>query len=543
MKPTRRGFLKVSGVLAAGAGISVLPWDGFRSLAGFETAAAAAPAPQAYPAPLSPLAVPAAAAGPAGAGAGVLAALNRAAFGPRPGDLAAVQQIGVDNWIDQQLAPETIDDSAAQRKLTELPTLTMNMAQLFDGYGRKAKPGPARVVYELSSATLLRAVYSERQLLETLVDFWSNHFNIYIHKDQCVWLKTLDDRDVVRKHALGNFHDLLLASAQSPAMLDFLDNRYNVKAAPNENYAREVMELHTLGVDGGYTQQDVEEVARCLTGWTMRVPGNPAAMRQVQNRPLPAPGFFFNARQHDNGSKQVLGTAIPAGGGIKDGLQVFDLLAHHPSTARFVATRLTRRFLADDPPGALVDAAAATFTRTGGDIRQTLGTLLHSDEFKGSFGKKARRPLEFVAAALRGLGADSDGGLPILNALNNMGQLPFNWQAPDGYPDTSAAWINTNGLLNRWNFALALATNKIKGTHVDLQATPNASMALTAAGLVDFWAGRLLGRPLAPADRAGLTAFVGAGRPADFELSARMLEVRVPELVALLMASPYFQQR
>ena len=230
--------------------------------------------------------------------------LSRASFGPKPGQVEQVRRIGIDQWIEQQLHPETIDDNALERMLAGLPTLTMAIPQLVEQYQPKSKPGPRQVVFELQKAALLRAIHSERQLLEVMVDFWTNHFNIFIQKDQCKLLKTIDDREVVRKHALGHFQDLLTASAQSPAMLDYLDNRSNVKGVPNENYARELLELHTLGVDGGYTQEDVLEVARCLTGWTYRLRGAD-------------PGFVFDRTKLDMGAKMVLGVSIPANGGIK----------------------------------------------------------------------------------------------------------------------------------------------------------------------------------------------------------------------------------
>lgn len=323
-----------------------------------------------------------------GEGNPIITTLNRVAFGPRPGDFERVQAIGIDAYIEEQLSPDTIDDSALDQRLDKMyPTLKMSAVELYQNYSQPApgapqsSPGPRQVIQELQEATILRAIFSRCQLRETLVDYWSNHFSMFIGKDAVKWLKTVDDREVIRKYAFGKFGDLLLASAQSPAMLVYLDNHLNVKGGPNENYAREIMELHTLGVDGGYTQKDVQELARVLTGWTMR---NPRRNLLGSMDYTDAGKFEFNAKQHDDKSKTVLGVTLPGNGGINEGLKMIDVLANHPSTARFVTKRLLMRYVSDTPPDALWQRAAQTFTQTKGDIRAVLSVILHSDEFKNS---------------------------------------------------------------------------------------------------------------------------------------------------------------
>ncbi len=334
----------------------------------------------------------------------VVTALNRVSFGPRPGDFERVQQIGVDAYIEEQLHPEAIDDSAVEQRIATLyPTLAMSSGDLIQNYPQQPRPvvqkmskldrlelllsglglnpvmtaNPAEVVNQLQEATMMRAVYSQRQLEQVLVDFWSDHFNIYAYKNDDRWLKTVDDRGVIRQYAFGKFKDLLQASASSPAMIEYLDNRENVKGNANENYARETMELHTLSVDGGYTQKDVQELARAFTGWTIQGPKRVDAFGGMDYSN--AGTFFFDPKKHDDGTKQILGVNLPANGGMDDALKIIDVLARHPSTAQFISTKLVRRFVADDPPAALVQRAAQTFTQSDGDIRAVLSMILHSD--------------------------------------------------------------------------------------------------------------------------------------------------------------------
>ena len=399
-------------------------------------------------------------------------------------------------------------------------------------YQQNGLERPQRIVAELQASRILRAVYSERQLQEVMVDFWTNHFNVFANKGADRWLLPAYDRDTIRPNALGKFSQLLLATAQSPAMLFYLDNFQSVSpdanrnvgpmrrllnpevmpqrpgrrqerlelrqqrlgALPqassqqqqqpkqqqrarrgiNENYARELMELHTLGVDGGYTQKDVQEVARCFTGWTIFQPrGGAAAVNALMNGEAArrnAGTFFFNARVHDDGEKIVLGHKIPAGGGIKDGLTLLDILAHHPSTAKFIATKLVHHFVSDTPPPALVDRVAAAFTRSDGDIRETLKAIFFSNEFNSpeAYRAKIKRPFELVVSAIRSLGADTNGGPGTHQWIARMGEPLYGFQTPNGYSDAAENWVNTGALLERMNFGLALAGNRIPGTRVDL---------------------------------------------------------------------------
>lgn len=329
------------------------------------------------------------------------------------------------------------------------------------------------VVGELQQAKLLRALYSERKLQEVMTDFWFNHFNIYLNKDADQYLVTAYERDVIRAHALGKFKDLLVATAQSPAMLFYLDNWLSMgpkspaavaankgkpgQAVPglNENYGRELMELHTLSVNGGYTQHDVTELARVLTGWTIQPLEQGAA-------------FQFDARKHDPGDKVVLGKTIPENG-INEGMQVLDMLAHHPNTAKFISRKLAMRFVADDPPPALVDRLAQKFLSTDGDIREVLRTLFKSPEFWSAkaYRAKVKTPFEFVISSLRATGTDLNNPGPMVGILNRMGMPLYQMVPPTGYSMTAATWMNSEALIDRMNYALALSDGKVGGTNFD----------------------------------------------------------------------------
>jgi uncharacterized protein (DUF1800 family) len=307
-----------------------------------------------------------------------------------------------------------------------------------------------------------------------MVDFWNNHFNIYARKGLASFRKARDDREVIRKHALGSFPEMLRASAHSPAMLAYLDNQFSTKRAPNENYARELMELHTLGVHSGYTQQDVRDVARCFTGWS------------IERRFLrPKGSFVFNDEDHDKGEKRVLGHRIPAGGGIEDGEMVLDILARDPRTADFVASKLCRSFLGDRE-SQLKPSLAKTYAQTQGDIGSMLKQLLLSKELlEGP--PIAKRPLDFLVSALRAVDAESDCGPDLQRYLSTMGQSLYEWPMPDGYPDGAQPW--TGSLLARWNFAFALCEGRIPGTEVqlkDIEARSAASDATRAVEAVVF---------------------------------------------------------
>lgn len=426
--------------------------------------------------------------------------VNRLSFGPRPGDyervrrLAESEEDAAQAYLEEQLHPEGIDDSLAERAVRGLTTLHLPAGELFE-YREHI------VVRELVHATLLRAVFSRRQLHEVMVHFWTDHFNIHPSKGDCAWLKLCDDRDVVRKHALGDagveaasrfdwlsrwtmsgadgqkarsgwtFREMVRASALSPAMLWYLDGRDNRKERPhdqpNENYARELLELHTLGVRGGYTQKDVMEVARCLTGWTVRHGrGGPLHFGKAK--------VEFHRHLHDDGEKVVLGHRIPAGLGAEDLDRVLDIVCTHPSTARHLAAKLCRRFVADDPPRAVIEGVANAFQESKGDIRQTLRALFATDAFRTTRGNKLKRPFHFVVSALRATSAqvlhvpnrDNDG--PLYQFLRSMGHMPFDYPTPDGYPEEPAPWLS--GLLERWKFALALSENRVREARINLRA-------------------------------------------------------------------------
>ncbi len=387
---------------------------------------------------------------------------------------------------------------------------------------------PQRLSADLQASRILRAVYSERQLHEVMVDFWSNHFNVFMGKGADRWLLPAYDRDTIRPHAMGKFAALLEATAKSPAMLFYLDNFQSVSpnarqpaarmAAPqrqrrgiNENYARELMELHTMGVDGGYTQKDVQEVARCFTGWTIFAPrGGGAAVNALIGEAgrRSAGTFFFNARMHDDGEKTVLGQKIPAGGGINDGLSVLDILARHPSTAKFISTKLVRHFVADDPPASLIEAVARTYTKSDGDIREMLKTIFFSKEFNSSqaYRSKVKRPFELVISAIRTLGADTNGGPGTHQWLQRMGEPLYGFQTPNGYSDAAESWVNTGGLLERMNFALALASNRIPGIRVDLNkfTAGSVSTGTDKAKLMDQFLKIIVGGDISKSTRETL---------------------------------------
>jgi uncharacterized protein (DUF1800 family) len=421
---------------------------------------------------------------------------------------------------------------------------------------------PQRIMGELQASRILRAVYSERQLQEVMVDFWTNHFNVFAGKGADRWLLPAYDRDTIRPNALGKFSELLTATAQSPAMLFYLDNFQSVspnananrgnarrrlmnqempaqqlqrpRRGINENYARELMELHTLGVDGGYTQKDVQEVARCFTGWTIFQPrGGAAAVNALDGDAARrnAGTFFFNQRVHDDGEKVVLGRRISAGGGFRDGLTVLDTLAHHPSTAKFIATKLVRYFVSDTPPPALVDRVATVFLKSDGDIRETLKTIFLSNEFNSpeAYRAKIKRPFELVVSALRTLGADTNGGPQTHQWIARMGEPLYGFQTPNGYSDAAETWVNTGGLLERMNFGLALAGNRIQGTRVDLARLA----AHDKSKLIDESLNMIVAGDISPATRDTLMKQIDEKNAKD----------SVAQVVGLILGTPEFQRQ
>src|SRR6266567_8230188 len=381
------------------------------------------------------------------------------------------------------IAQNTLGQTPQPSANTSMPAMQTEMpnAKKEDAGGTPALPAPKptpppknpyMVITDLQRAKVLRAVYSERQLYELMVDFWENHFSIFANKDDDRYLLTSFDRDTIRPFAMGRFRDLLGATTHSPAMLYYLDNWRSSVPRPypakdgkhagvdggfNENYARELMELHTLGVAGGYTQKDVQEVARCFSGWTILKPNE-------QGLFLYRPGF------HDDGEKVVLGHRILSGGGMADGERVLDILAAHPATARFIATKLARRFISDNPPQSVIDRAAAVFLKTDGSIRETLRAIVTSPEFfaQSAYRAKMRSPFEYVCAAMRALNAETDGDRPVLDAVARMAQPVFGRITPDGFSDRAEQWLSSGAMVARLNFASALATGRIKGTKIDL---------------------------------------------------------------------------
>jgi hypothetical protein len=444
-------------------------------------------------------------------------ALQRLTFGPRVEERAHFQEIGLQAWIEEQLDFEAINDFDCELQLNPFKTLKMAANELeaisnelFEGYDRETVPD------ELRRATLMRQLYSRRQLYEVMVEFWNDHFNIYIEKGNCFFLKTVADREVIRRNTFGSFRDLVWASAHSPAMMIYLDNQANEKTAPNENYARELMELHTLGVDGGYSQQDVMELARCLTGWNVK-------------EHFWLGDFVFKEDLHDTGTKNVLGMSI-SNAGIREAEQVIEMLVTRPSTARFIATKLTRRFIADDPPQEIVEKAAQTFLNTNGDIKSVLRVILLDGLPLAQ--PKYKRPSNFVLSALRMLNVETDGA-GIQDYLLRMGQSYFNWPTPDGYPDHGEAW--QGNLMPRWQFAFELIRNEIKGTKHNLKALMDVSSSGSLRGDVDAITSLLLGSPLASVTRDELI---------DSVLSAGASDEETLQIVAAgLIASPAFQWR
>jgi uncharacterized protein (DUF1800 family) len=423
-----------------------------------------------------------------------------------------------------------LKDLDEQKRLEVLrATPTQNVPAAFRReYLRMSQPQNL-VTAELIDGKLLRAVYSTRQLEEVLVDFWLNHFNVFVGKDRVRFLLTSYERDAIRPHVLGRFGDMLRATARHPAMLFYLDNWQSQVASEdtsatsallagtrgrglNENYGRELLELHTLGVDGGYTQNDVIAVARAFTGWTIHEPGRFGE-------------FYFNPAMHDRGEKVVLGHTLPAGGaGEQDGLRVLEILERHPSTARFISKKLAQRFVADEPPSELVTRMADTFTRTGGDLHAVMETLLFSREFmsESAWRAKVKSPLEVVVSALRALDADLTDTTAVAQRIAELGQPLYGKQEPTGYPNTGEIWTSSAGLLARMSFAQALSSGAIPGVTVDI--APLGKLDGRQAAL------RVLGTP--PSDR--LTAAIGKSsdqRPA------------VAVLASVLIASPDFQKR
>ncbi len=590
-------------------------------------------------------------------------ALNRLAFGPSPGDLDRVKEIGLQKWIDQQLHPQSIDDAALDEQLNRFPTLKMSSAKLLDEfpepqlaarrqgitveeYRREqqeqmrsavqsmndpeqqtmqtdvqkadalhmpdfeaadmdsdANPGktkgqgkgqgafsdrmfnyeqirlPQRIVAELSMAKMTRALYSERQLNEVMVDFWYNHFNVFAAKGADRWLITEYERDAIRPHAMGKFRDLLEATAKSPAMLFYLDNWLSAdpvawkrlqqeqeerrgmrpavfgpfgrprfpqgRPAPdananakqkqerglNENYGRELMELHTLGVDGGYTQDDVINVAKAFTGWTIK-------------QPRRDPEFLFDDRIHDNSVKTVLGHEIHAGG-MKDGEEVLDILARDPHTAHHISLELAQRFVSDNPPAALVDRMAQTFLKSDGDIREVLHAMIYSPEFwsKDAYKSKIKTPFELVASATRAVGAEVDIPFVLVQWTNRIGQPLYQCEPPTGYSDKADSWVNTGALLNRMNFSLALTSSRLRGVHANIDSLFGAETAADPHATLNRAIQFILGGQVSDETRATLEKQMDDPQILQATLDDKVKQINAAMIAGLVLGSPEFQRR
>jgi uncharacterized protein (DUF1800 family) len=598
----------------------------------------------------------------------ILQALNRLGFGPRPGDVERVKEMGLQKWIDQQLRPDSINDSALEARLDRFPTLKMSSAKLVDEFPQaqvaarregvsieeyrkeqqarmqevmqanrsedgdpnlmngqiqakfenmdsdvnppkekgqgKGEGGfgnqmfnymeihtPQRIVVELSMAKVTRAVYSDRQLEEEMVDFWYNHFNVFAAKGADRWLITSYERDAIRPHSMGKFRDLLEATAKSPAMMFFLDNWLSAdpagwakmqqgqqqrrhmreqrmggpfgggpfgrprfpqgQPAPangnpndanakgkqkqnrglNENYGRELMELHTLGVDGGYSQDDVINVAKAFTGWT------------IEN-PQRDPKFFFNDVLHDHTTKTVLGHQIH-GGGMKDGEEVLDILSRDPHTARHISFEIAQRFVADDPPSALVDRMAETFQKTDGDIREVLRAMIYSPEFwsKDAYRTKIKTPFELVVSATRAVGAEIDVPFALVQWTNRIGQPLYQCEPPTGYSNKADAWVNTGALLNRMNFSLALTGNRLRGTQVNMETLLGDRAAADPHATLNRAVQALLGGQLSQQTRETLEMQLADPQILQASLDDPVKQVNAAMIAGLVLGSPEFQRR
>ncbi len=498
-----------------------------------------------------------------------IVALSRMGFGPRPGDLAALMAMGATSdqrltaYVDQQLNPAAVDDSACEAKIAalNLTTLAKPPAQLWQEHVRKENIDWAertRPAAETRIATFMRAVYSKRQLVEVLADFWHNHFNVYGFEfwSGPTWVQY--DRDVIRSHMLGNFRTLLESVANSPAMLYYLDNVSNTSGGPNENFARELFELHTLGAmnylgslgkpdsvpkdeEGrpvGYLDTDVYGATRAFTGWRI----NPDTGE-----------FFFDTQVHDKYSKTVLGVVMDDFLGIDDGKTVLDLLANHPGTARHIATKLCRRLISDDPPQAVVDAAAAVFyaQRNAPDqLTQVVRTILLSTEFRTTWGQKIKRPFEYAISLLRAAEADFVPDDSFFWLYERCGQPLFQWQPPNGFPDRKEDWSSTMPMLQRWRLCNWLIDGWRYGgdgpNKDDLRINLNAQMPVqytTAESIVDFWALRILGRSLPPEERDPIVDFMAYGHSPSSGLPAEDIADRLRFMVGLIFMAPSFQWR
>jgi uncharacterized protein (DUF1800 family) len=462
--------------------------------------------------------------------------LRRVTFGPTPALVAEVKLIGTTAWLNQQLNPASIDDSVCDVYLTRYPTLPMTAALI-----RASTPQFSwDAMNQLVRATLARALWSKRQLLEVMTEFWSNHFNILTPNGDVWDLRTVDDREVIRKNALGSFSDMLLASAQSPAMMRSLSQATSTVDSLNENYGRELLELHTVGIDAGYTHDEVIDSARIMTGYTEGVHGE----------------FAYRNDWHYVGPVKVLGFTDPNAdefAGLTLIPRYLKYLATHPSTARHLATKLAIRFVSDTPSTALVDALASVYLANDTAIAPVLQALFASPEFAASIAQKTRRPMEDLIAAARTIGvtptagdANSLGGLYWL--LGSLGQAPFGWHPPNGYPDVAGAWLSAGGTLRRWNGHASVTGGWMK----DGMSTPAVSTLLptpapaTIGALIDSLSTRLLGTKLTGTQRSAVIAFAGyrdTSKYTENYSSADSIQWDLSPIVSLILDTPNWIQR
>src|SRR5881296_2834277 len=491
-----------------------------------------------------------------------LHALNRLAYGPRPGEVDRVAAAGVMQWIDRQLSPSKIDDHALAERERAFDILDYDRGDLAKLYldaererrERKRAAGAdsaerpdqnpvaqreRRLGGEFADLAVVRAALSERQLYEVMVDFWTNHFNVYFAKGADRFLTPDYIEHTIRPHAMGRFADLLIATAQSPAMLFYLDNWESVApgASPpfplsarrrggqgvrpvpkgiNENYARELLELHTLGVDGGYTQQDVIDVARIFTGWSIE-------------RPQQGGDFEFHDWAHDRGEKLVLGVRFEGGHDMDEGIRLLKLLANHPATMHHVSRKLCQRFVNDDPPDGCVDDAVAAWKRSSGDMREVLRAIFHGPDFWAAENMRAKvkTPLEFVVSAARAVAAEPDTSPRLAQVVARLGEPLYLHVAPDGYPELEAAWVNSGALLDRMNAAVALASGKLPGVTVVLDSIVSAGDADQLIGVVNE---KILGGTMSENTKQVLRReLAGIGDPAQARALAVGLAIGGPE--------------
>ena len=503
-------------------------------------------------------------------------ALTRLAFGFRPGDISAFNSLGSNNqarldaYLDQQLNPNSINDSALEARLNSagFTTLDKSLTQLWADHvvGSMSGSLPTK---ELERATMMRAVYSKRQVAELLVDFWHNHFNMYGWSYAVRSVLPHFDQTVIRAHMLGNFRTLLEGVATHTAMLYYLDNYKSSNAGPNENWARELFELHTMGADSylgvmrqsdvptdgqgrpvGYVDDDVYEATRCFTGWSVR---NSSSNPTIGN----TGEFFYRAEWHDRFQKFVLGEFLPADqADMKDGRDVLDLLATHPATAQHICRKLCIRFISDNPPQSLVDSAANIFMQyasANDQLKRVCRHIMRSTEFQNSWGNKIKRPFEGIASMLRATNADiplqidDSFGDSLMWQFKLIGQRLFSWKAPNGYPDQFANWQGSTSLVMRWRLINWL-TDKRDGNgdyYIDIYAQHPAGI-LTSNDIVDHWINRILGRTIPNADRNKLVEFMAQGITPTLELPLATddsVQNRLRALVGLIMLSPEFHWR